>query len=73
MSSARESVLKNIADIVYLPIEVNSFELTHHDYDSQNFIVSQDYALECIIDWNRVASAPSSMSKEIYSKRIARD
>lgn len=61
--------------IKYLPSfeSDESFELSHPDYDSQNFLVSEDGTLTAIIDWDNVHTVPSWIGCRRYPGWITRD
>lgn len=48
------------------PEHGNQFDLTHPDFDLQNFIVSEDGELMGIIDWDNVAMVPRTIGSEQY-------
>ncbi|KAE8353053.1 hypothetical protein BDV28DRAFT_133924 [Aspergillus coremiiformis] len=50
-----------------------AFVLAHPDFDIQNFLVSEDGALQAIIDWDGVSAVPRSVGNERYPRWLTRD
>ncbi|KAE8138304.1 hypothetical protein BDV38DRAFT_270769 [Aspergillus pseudotamarii] len=53
--------------------ERGAFVLAHPDFDVQNVLVSQDGALQAVIDWDGVGAVPRSVGNERYPGWLTRD
>ena len=53
--------------------ERRAFVLAHPDLDVQNVLVSQDGALQSVIDWDGVGAVPRSVGNERYPSWLTRD
>jgi Phosphotransferase enzyme family len=63
-----ECVLENAR-----PEATAKFVLAHPDFDSQNFIFSDDGKIRGIIDWDGVVSKPRCLGNEVYPGWLTRD
>ncbi len=67
------TLLRQLINWIPDPSGVNSFVLTHRDFDIQNLIVSEDGELRGIIDWDGVAAVPRTLGNERYPEWLTRD
>ncbi|KAH0545438.1 hypothetical protein FGG08_000439 [Glutinoglossum americanum] len=50
-----------------------TFVLTHPDYNYQNFLVADDGALTCVLDWDCISTVPRCIGYSRYPGWITRD